>query len=124
MRIALPLLVFMLALLGLLVGVFDVSLQTALAADLLVLGFVTGTPIFAVILGFAILGAWASERAFTDNYLNQMADIFKIGTGEEAQVMSTIPLFILAGYILSEARTADRMVRLAQAVLGWMPGGL
>ncbi len=124
MRIALPLVIFLAALLGLLVGVFDVSLETALLVDLLVLAFVTGTPIFVCIFGFAVLGAWASDRPFTDNFSNQVADIFKIGTGEEAQVMSTIPLFILAGYILSEARTADRMVRFAQALLGWMPGGL
>jgi len=124
MKVAVSLAVLMAALFGLLTGVFGAHVTTALCADLLVLGFVTGTPIFAVILGFAVLGAWASDRPFHENFGLEMADIFKIGTGEEAQVMSTIPLFILAGYILSEAKTADRMVRFAQAMLGWMPGGL
>jgi tripartite ATP-independent transporter DctM subunit len=38
--------------------------------------------------------------------------------------MSTIPLFIYAGYILAESGTADRLVRFANALLGWIPGGL
>ncbi len=38
--------------------------------------------------------------------------------------MSTIPLFIYAGYLLAESGTADRLVRFANALLGWVPGGL
>jgi tripartite ATP-independent transporter DctM subunit len=38
--------------------------------------------------------------------------------------MSTIPLFIYAGYLLAESGTADRLVRFANALLGWIPGGL
>src|SRR5258706_8948967 len=38
--------------------------------------------------------------------------------------MSTIRLFIYAGYLLAESGTATRLVRFANAILGWMPGGL
>src|SRR5690606_12435805 len=50
--------------------------------------------------------------------------MFGQGTGDQASVLSTIPLFIYAGYVLAESKTADRLVRFANAALGWMPGGL
>jgi len=35
-----------------------------------------------------------------------------------------IPLFTFAGYILAESNAPKRLVRLALAFFGWMPGGL
>jgi C4-dicarboxylate transporter DctM subunit len=35
-----------------------------------------------------------------------------------------IPLFTLAGYLLGESGAPRRLVRLSNALLGWMPGGL
>ncbi|MCL5021311.1 MAG: TRAP transporter large permease subunit, partial [Bacteroidetes bacterium] len=35
-----------------------------------------------------------------------------------------IPLFTFAGYLLAESKAPGRLVRLAQAFFGWMPGGL
>ena len=35
-----------------------------------------------------------------------------------------IPLFTFAGYILAESNAPKRLVRLALALFGWMPGGL
>ncbi len=35
-----------------------------------------------------------------------------------------IPLFTFAGYLLAESNAPKRLVRLAQAFFGWMPGGL
>ncbi|MFO0610691.1 MAG: TRAP transporter large permease subunit [Polyangiales bacterium] len=39
-------------------------------------------------------------------------------------VLATIPLFTLAGYIMSESNMPRRLVRVSRALLGWMPGGL
>ena len=39
-------------------------------------------------------------------------------------VLATIPLFTLAGYIMSESRMPQRLVRVSRSLLGWMPGGL
>jgi C4-dicarboxylate transporter DctM subunit len=50
--------------------------------------------------------------------------MLNVGLGDQVQVMSTIPLFIYAGYLLAESGTADRLVRFANAALGWVPGGL
>ena len=38
--------------------------------------------------------------------------------------LPAIPLFTLAGYILSESKASDRLVRVFRNLLGWMPGGL
>jgi len=39
-------------------------------------------------------------------------------------VLPTIPVFTLAGYLMSESRTPQRLVRVARALLGFAPGGL
>jgi len=38
--------------------------------------------------------------------------------------LPTIPVFTLAGYLMSEAKTAQRLVRVARAFLGTLPGGI
>ncbi len=35
-----------------------------------------------------------------------------------------IPLFTLAGFVLAEGRSSERLLRLFRALFGWMPGGL
>ena len=39
-------------------------------------------------------------------------------------MLSAIPLFTFAGYLLSESNAPQRLVRLTDALLGWLPGGL
>ncbi|MEZ4359934.1 MAG: TRAP transporter large permease [Kofleriaceae bacterium] len=95
---------------------------------LLVLGvialFFAGAPLFAVMVGAAALGALTLPRAFSAEFGGYMQTFFSLGTNEQAQIFSTIPLFIYAGYLMAAAKTADRLVRFANAILGWMPGGL
>jgi len=91
---------------------------------ILILAFISGAPLFVVMLGGAALGALSIGRDFTQDFDGFVATMFGTGTGDQATVLSTIPLFIYAGYLLAESRTADRLVRFANAVLGWMPGGL
>src|SRR5690606_19406985 len=84
-----------------------------------------GAPIFVVLLLFGAYGAWSTARGdFQTEYFLQVIDVLKLGTGEPAAVLATIPLFIFIGFMMSEARTAERMVAFAQALLGWLPGGL
>ncbi len=87
--------------------------------------FALGAPVFTVMIGFAFLGAIHTARGdFMPEFAAELGEIARLGTGEPAQVLSTIPLFILAGYLMAESKTADRMVRVARATLGWLPGGL
>lgn len=90
----------------------------------LILLFFAGAPLFAVMVGAAALGALSLPRAFSAEFGGSMQTFFSLGTNEQAQIFSTIPLFIYAGYLMAAAKTADRLVRFANAVLGWMPGGL
>ena len=39
-------------------------------------------------------------------------------------ILTAIPLFTFAGYLLSESKAPQRLVRLTNAMFGWMPGGL
>ena len=61
---------------------------------------------------------------FWNEFNGIIAKIVNVGLGDQVEMMSTIPLFIYAGYLLAESGTADRLVRFANALLGWVPGGL
>ncbi|HTJ45167.1 MAG TPA: TRAP transporter large permease [Kofleriaceae bacterium] len=98
--------------------------MTTLLIVLLLIAFVSGAPLFTVMLGGAALGAFTSPRDFSSEFSGMVESAFGQGTGDQATVLSTIPLFIYAGYLLAESKTADRLVRFANAMLGWFPGGL
>jgi C4-dicarboxylate transporter, DctM subunit len=117
-----------------LIGLIAIFVSVPVA--LLTLAFVSGAPLFTIMLGAAALGALsltggsemlgltASHRGFDAEFNGMVEHILDVGLGDQVEVMSTIPLFIYAGYLLAEAGTADRLVRFANALLGWAPGGL
>lgn len=75
-----------------------------------------GMPLFAVILGVALIGlqsAGYEQAALTEFY----------GLGDMPGLLA-IPLFTLAGYLLGESGAPKRLVKLSDAVLGFLPGGL
>jgi tripartite ATP-independent transporter DctM subunit len=98
--------------------------MTTLLILLLCVAFVSGAPLFTIMLGAAALGALSLPREFSSEFDGMVEHMLNVGLGDQVQVMSTIPLFIYAGYLLAEAGTADRLVRFANALLGWVPGGL
>ena len=80
-------------------------------------GTLLGAPLFAVIGAGALLGF---EREGVD--LSVVAiEFFGLS---ETPVLVAIPLFTFAGFLLSEGQAPARLVRLSQALLGWLPGGL
>jgi tripartite ATP-independent transporter DctM subunit len=90
--------------------------------------FVTGLALLAV-LGvplFALFGA-AALGLFLDmpegSWSSIAIDVFGSKFAQNPTLV-TIPLFTFAGYLLAEAGTPRRLVRLARAWFGWMPGGL
>ena len=87
-----------------------------LAVGLLILALL-GAPLFALILATAFLGFFHSEIELA----NIAVEIYRLA---DTPILSALPLFTTAGYILAESRTSSRLVRLANAFLGWMPGGL
>jgi C4-dicarboxylate transporter, DctM subunit len=98
--------------------------MTTLLIILLGIAFISGAPLFTIMLGAAALGAVTLPREFSSEFDGMVEHMLNVGLGDQVQVMSTIPLFIYAGYLLAEAGTADRLVRFANAALGWVPGGL
>ncbi len=101
-------------------------MQTLLVI-LLLIAFVSGAPLFTIMLGGAGLGALSlvdAQRGFDANFDGMIASMFGVGTGEQAAVLATLPLFIYAGYLLADSKSGDRLVRVGNAALGWMPGGL
>lgn len=84
---------------------------------LLILLTILGLPIFAGIIGAAMLGLHTSEV-----HLSAIAiEIFRLAN---APVLLAIPLFTFAGYLLSEGGTSARMIRFSRSLFGWIPGGL
>ena len=78
---------------------------------------VIGVPLFVVI---AIGALWGYHQSGID--LQAIAiEIFGIA---EMPILSAIPLFTFAGYLLSEGGAPGRLVRISQTLFGWMPGGL
>lgn len=76
-----------------------------------------GVPLF-VIMALAALSAFS----FTDVELSAVAiEIYRISS---APTLLTIPLFTLAGYLMAESGSPKRLLRLADAALGWLPGGV
>ena len=76
-----------------------------------------GAPLFSVIAASAMLGFYRSEID-----LSVMAiEFFGLS---EMPILVAIPLFTFAGFILSESNSPKRLVRLSNALLGWLPGGL
>ena len=76
-----------------------------------------GAPLFAIIASSAMLG-FASEE--TDLSVIGI-EIYRLA---ETPVLLAIPLFTFAGYLLGESQAPARLVRLTNALLGWLSGGL
>jgi tripartite ATP-independent transporter DctM subunit len=88
------------------IGIFMVALLVVL-----------GAPLFIVIASSALYGF---SRSGVD--LSVIAiEIYRI---VDTPILVAIPLFTLAGYLLGESKASERLVKLTDAILGWMPGGL
>ena len=84
---------------------------------ILLLAALLGAPLFVVIAASAMWGFFSAE------YDLQIV-IIEFYRLAETPVLVAIPLFTLAGYLLSESKAPERLMELTQAWLGWLPGGL
>jgi tripartite ATP-independent transporter DctM subunit len=88
-----------------------------LVSIILVILAVLGAPLFAIIATSAMVGFHNS-----DNELMIIA--LELMSIADMPILTAIPLFTFAGYVLSESNAPHRLVRLTNALFGWMPGGL
>jgi C4-dicarboxylate transporter DctM subunit len=82
-----------------------------------VLALLIGTPVFVVICGLTLYLFYISG-------IDLSAIIIEVHRLATTPVLVAIPLFTFAGYLLSESSAPRRLIRLADAMLGWLPGGL
>ncbi len=83
----------------------------------LVLLALVGLPLFAVLGAGSLLYAHNSE-------LDSALLIVELNRLASSPNLTAIPLFTLAGVILSSGGAPQRLIRLFNALLGWLPGGL
>jgi C4-dicarboxylate transporter DctM subunit len=86
---------------------------TALAVLLILIGL----PLF-VAVGFT------ASLQFLNSGIDPTVVIVELYRIASAPTLLAIPLFTLAGYILAESQAPKRLLNLADALLGWMPGGV
>ena len=89
----------------------------ALGSLLLALLALLGAPLFVVILAAAMLGFYLADIPLTVITIEMYRLV-------DTPLLLALPLFTFSGYILAESQLSGRLVRLTQAVLGWLPGGL
>lgn len=76
-----------------------------------------GAPLFSVIGTISLIG-------FSSQDINTAAIIVEMYRLASQPVLLAIPLFTVSGYFLAESKAPQRLVEFAQALIGWMPGGL
>ncbi|MGD8416648.1 MAG: TRAP transporter large permease subunit [Pseudomonadales bacterium] len=83
----------------------------------LLLAALAGAPLFAILLGAAMIGFLSADIPLTVVAI----EVYRI---VDTPLLVTLPLFTFAGYVLAEARTSERLVNLVQSVVGSLPSGL
>jgi len=78
---------------------------------------VLGAPLFALIAAIALLGFHAAGQ----DGVAVAVEFYRLA---DMPALIAIPLFTLAGYLLAESQAPQRLVRISNALLGWLPGGL
>ncbi len=78
---------------------------------------IMGAPLFTIIGALALY-------LFSSSQIDTSAVIIELYRIADSPPLIAIPLFTFAGYVLAESKAPQRLVRLAQALFGWVPGGL
>ena len=92
-------------------------MTTLLIIILFLVLLLIGVPIFVVIAGLTLYLLFTSQIDISALII----DIHRMAT---TPVLVAIPLFTFAGYLLSASGAPNRLIRLSNAILGWLPGGL
>ncbi len=83
---------------------------------LVLIGTALGGPIFALLGGLAVL-----------LFMKDAVPIASVPVAAYrlavSPTLAAIPLFTLTGFLLSESKASERLLRVFRALLGWLPGG-
>ena len=105
---------------GISIESISIGLGIAIFAGLALMG----APLFTFLGGLALfLWLHGSDNVPATPLASAVEDV--LGNHfARMTVLPTIPIFTLAGYLMSESNTPKRLVRVARAILGSLPGGL
>ncbi|MFN7953038.1 MAG: TRAP transporter large permease subunit [bacterium] len=81
------------------------------------IGMLVGTPVFVAMAGLAMLFYFAEGTAIA----SVPTETYRLVANPS---LPAIPLLTMAGYILAEGGASKRLLMLARAFFGWMPGGI
>ena len=76
-----------------------------------------GAPLFAVLMGAAMLGFFSADIDLAIIAI----EMYRI---VDTPLLVALPLFTFSGYLLSESQTSTRLVNLMQSLFGSLPSGL
>ncbi|MFP6713461.1 MAG: TRAP transporter large permease [Rhodospirillales bacterium] len=92
------------------------------------LGLFIATFLFFIIMGLPVAWTMVLSSIVWLIASGQMAFLpvlpERIFQGIDVFVLMAIPLFILAGELINAGKITDRLIKLANVLFGWMPGGL
>ena len=74
-------------------------------------------PMSISLAGPAIIGLYMQDMPL-------LGVVQRIYSGTESWVLTAIPLFVMAGFIMDKGGLAERMISFVDALLGFLPGGL
>lgn len=88
-------------------------------------------PLFVILAGLTMALFWANPHPGNEAFLSSWSDFANnfnmleraVGLSQQPTLVA-IPFFTLAGTLMSRGSIANRLIRLADASFGWMPGGL
>lgn len=78
---------------------------------------ILGSPLFVVMAALALLSFYGAG-------IDPSVVIIEMSRLADTPLLLSLPLFILAGTLLSESKAPVRLLDLSTALLGWLPGGL
>jgi len=91
--------------------------MTILIAIAVLLICLAGVPLFAVMGISSLLNYWHGGISFQ----SAVIEFYQLGS---LPMLQTLPLFTFAGCLLGRSRAPERLLRLSNAVLGWLPGSM
>jgi C4-dicarboxylate transporter, DctM subunit len=112
-----------LASLGIVAGALFVQVPSLLqghliwpAAIVIVVAALVGTPLFAILGGTAAF-------LFMHDGVTPATILVETYSLSVSPTLPAIPLFTLAGFLLAEGHSSERLLRVFRAFFGWIPGG-
>jgi len=92
-----------------------------LIVTILLLLLLTSTPI-SIALGTTVLVFMVGFSTLTFDTVNIISQ--RLFTGLESFAIMAVPFFVLSGQFLIDGKIASRIIRFANNLVGWMPGGM